>query len=103
MVQELKIRNFLSFRDEVILSFEATKDNTFEDCQVVEVVPGVRLLRLALIYGANASGKSNLLSALDFLHEFWFERKEDLDQSTDAVPFLLDTETPIEPSSSSKT
>ena len=99
MIQELKIRNFLSFRDEVILSFEATKDNTFEDCQVVEVAQGVRLLRFALIYGANASGKSNLLSALDFLHDFWFERKEDLDQSTDAVPFLLDTETPTEPSS----
>ena len=99
MIQELKIRNFLSFRDEVILSFEATKDNTFEDCQVVEVAKGVRLLRFALIYGANASGKSNLLSALDFLHDFWFERKEDLDQSTDAVPFLLDTETPTEPSS----
>ena len=102
MIQELKIRNFLSFRDEVILSFEATKDNTFEDCQVVEVAKGVRLLRFALIYGANASGKSNLLSALDFLHDFWFERKEDLDQSTDAVPFLLDTETPTEPSSSKK-
>lgn len=66
MIQEIRIKNFLSFRDEVVLNFEATKDNTFEDCQVVSVTPKVRLLRFALIYGANASGKSNLLSAFDF-------------------------------------
>lgn len=63
MIQEFKIKNYKSFRDEVTLSFEATKDTTFENTQVVEVANGVRLLRLALIYGANASGKSNLLEA----------------------------------------
>ena len=31
MIQELKFKNFMSFRDEVTLSFEATKDKTFED------------------------------------------------------------------------
>lgn len=98
MIQEFKIKNFLSFRDETTLSFEATKDDTFEEYQVVEVAPGVRLLRFSLIYGANASGKSNLLIALDYLRRFWFERKEDMDQATDAIPFLLDTETPGLPS-----
>lgn len=98
MIQELKIKNFLSFRDEVTLNFEATKDTTFEEYQVVEVAPSVRLLRFSLVYGANASGKSNLLAALDYLREFWFEKKEDMDQSTDAIPFLLDTETPELPS-----
>ena len=57
MIQELKFKNFKSFKDEVILSFEATKDTSFEDYHVVEVVPGVRLLRFAMVYGANASGK----------------------------------------------
>jgi len=61
MIQELKIKNFLSFKEEVTFSFEATKDTTFEEYQVVEVAPGVRLLRFAMVYGANASGKSNLL------------------------------------------
>ena len=70
MIQELKIKNFLSFKEEATLNFEATKDMTFEDYQVVEVAPGTRLLRFALIYGANASGKSNLLYALDYLHRF---------------------------------
>jgi len=98
MIQELKLKNFLSFKDETILSFEATKDTTFEDYHVVEVAPGVRLLRFALIYGANASGKSNLLFALDYLRRFWFEKKNDIDEMTNAVPFLLDTETPAQPS-----
>ncbi|MDY4667688.1 MAG: AAA family ATPase, partial [Prevotella sp.] len=98
MIQEIRIKNYLSFRDEVVLSFEATKDTTFEECQVVNVTPKVRLLRFALIYGANASGKSNLLNAMDFLHGFWFDKKSDIDEETGVIPFLLDTETPNEPS-----
>ena len=98
MIAEIRIKNYLSFRDEVVLNFEATKDTTFEESQVVQVTPKVRLLRFALIFGANASGKSNLLSALEFLRSFWFAKKQDLDEETGAIPFLLDTETPSEPS-----
>ena len=98
MIQEFKIKNYKSFRDEVTLSFEATKDTTFENTQVVEVANGVRLLRLALIYGANASGKSNLLEAFDYLRRFWFMRHDDMDEPTGTVPFLLDSETPSLPS-----
>ena len=98
MIQEIRIKNFLSFRDEVVLSFEATKDRTCEECQVVSVAPNVRLLRFALVYGANASGKTNLLSAIDFLRDFWFDKKTDIDENTGVVPFLLDAETPEAPS-----
>lgn len=98
MIQEIRIKNFLSLRDEVVLNFEATKDKTFEDCQVVSVTPKVRLLRFALIYGANASGKSNLLSAFDFLRDFWFNIKTNIDEETGAIPFLLDKDNPNKPS-----
>ena len=97
MIQEIKIKNFLSFRDEIVLNFEATKDTTFEEYQVYEVAPGVRLLRFALVYGANASGKSNLLIALDFLRKFWYNQQDDLDSPTNVIPFLLDKETPDQP------
>ena len=43
MIQEFSVRNFRSFKDEATLSFEATKDTTFEDTQVVTVAPQVRL------------------------------------------------------------
>ena len=99
MIQELKIKNFLSFKEEVTFSFEATKDTFAEDYQVVEVAKGVRLLRFAMIYGANASGKSNLLRAFDFLFRFWFEKPNDIDKETGVIPFKLDRDTPNEPSS----
>ena len=98
MIFELKIKNFLSFQDEVTFSFEATRDKSFEDYQVVEVAPNTRILRLAIVYGANASGKSNLLNVFDFLRNFWFDIPEDKAEPTGAIPFLLDKETPHEPS-----
>lgn len=98
MIQELKFKNFMSFKDEVTLSFEATKDTTFEDYHVVEVAPGVRLLRFAMVYGANASGKSNLLEAIDFLQDFFFAKASDIAEPTGVVPFKLDAVTPNEPS-----
>ena len=98
MIQEFKISNYLSFKDEVTFSFEATKDTTFDEYQVVEVAPDVRLLRFAVVYGANASGKSNLIRAFEFLHDFWFETKKDITEKTDAIPFKLDRETPKQPS-----
>jgi hypothetical protein len=64
----------------------------------VEVAPGVRLLRFAMIMGANASGKSNLLYAMEFLRRFWFERKQEVDEPTGCTPFLLDNEMAGKPS-----
>lgn len=98
MIQELKVKNFLSFKDEVTFSFEATRDTFAEDYQVVEVAPGVRLLRFAMVYGANASGKSNLLSAFDFLEGFWKNPSNSIEDKTGVVPFLLDKESPQSPS-----
>lgn len=94
MIQELKVSNFLSFKEEVTFSFEATKDTLFEDYHVVEVAPDVRLLRFAMIYGANASGKSNLLQVIEYLCKFWSEIKKDNSSKTGIVPFRLDTDTP---------
>ncbi len=99
MIQEIKIKNFLSFKEEVSFSFEATKDTFAEEYQVVEVAKGVRLLRFAMIYGANASGKSNLLNVFDFLHIFWLKKPTDTDEETGVITFKLDRNTPNEPSS----
>jgi AAA15 family ATPase/GTPase len=50
------------------------------------------------VYGANASGKTNLVSAIEFLRNFWFQYLENKDQPTGAIPFLLASETPNQPS-----
>ena len=90
MIQEIKIKNFLSFKDEVRFSFEATSDKFAEESQVVTINENTRLLRFAIIYGYNASGKSNLLSVLDFLLYFWNFKPKDLDSKTGVIPFKLD-------------
>lgn len=99
MIQELKIKNFLSFKDEVRFNFEASSDKFAEESQVVQINENTRLLRFAIVYGYNASGKSNLLMVLDFLAYFWSAKRKDLDAETGVVPFKLDRASTDEPSS----
>ena len=99
MIQEIKIKNFLSFKEEVRLSFEASNDKFAEASQVVAINENTRLLRFAIIYGYNASGKTNLLRVFDFLSYFWFFKSKDLDSKTGVIPFKLDRASADEPSS----
>ena len=97
MIQEIKIKNFRSFRDEVTFSFEASNDKFAEDTQVVQINENTRLLRFAVVYGYNASGKTNLLDVFDFLRYFWFYKPESLDKGTKITPFKLDRTSSNEP------
>ena len=87
MIQELKIKNFKSFRDEVELSFEPSGDDRYNS--VVTMPDGVQLLRFAVVLGANASGKSNLMDAVEFLREFWNNIPATNDDGTNVQPFLI--------------
>ena len=99
MIEEISIKNFLSFKDKMTFSFkEPNKSKYREETQVVEVAKGVRLLRFAVLYGANASGKSNFLRAVYFVTEFLFRVFNSKDEKTGVVPFLLDDKTPNEDS-----
>lgn len=98
MIEEISFKNILSFKNESTLSFEATSDKSIETAHVVTMPNGTRLLRLALILGANASGKSNLLYALEQLHNFWTFNPSNMDSETGIEPFMLDIDTPGEPS-----
>ena len=70
MIAEIKFKNMYSFRDETILSFEADKSKEMESYHVVELAADVRLLKVAVVYGANASGKSNIIKICDFIKSF---------------------------------
>lgn len=87
MIHELKIKNFKSFRDEVELSFEPSEDDRYNS--VVQQPDGVKLLRFAVVLGANASGKSNLLEAFDFLRKFWNTLPATNNDGTEVQPFLM--------------
>lgn len=93
----IKIANFKSYREEAEFSFVALDSdyrasNTFS----VTLDDGsvIRLLRTAVIYGANASGKSNLLLALKALRYMVVKSRDfDIDSKIPYEPFRLDHNT----------
>ncbi len=62
MLLTFKVKNFRSIKDEIILDLRATKEEAIKSNAVVKNNK-VSLLKSVAIYGANASGKSNILKA----------------------------------------
>ncbi|MEM9686759.1 MAG: AAA family ATPase [Bacteroidota bacterium] len=67
MIINFSVQNFYAIKEEITLSFEADPSDDLQEYYIVEPKKGLRLLKLGLIYGANASGKTTILKALDFL------------------------------------
>ncbi len=67
MLLEFKCSNHRSIKDEVKFSMIAGSDNTSEE--LLKEYGNFRILRSAIIYGANGSGKSNFISALSFMRD----------------------------------
>jgi AAA15 family ATPase/GTPase len=55
-----------------------------------EVKKGVRLLKVGIVYGANASGKTNILNAIGFFKTLVLRMPKDRNEKTGVVPFMLD-------------
>ena len=66
MIAEFKVSNFFSIRSEQRLSFIASRDSFMEEEYIHPASDSVRLLKIGMIYGSNASGKSNVLKALAY-------------------------------------
>ena len=93
MIINFSVQNFGSIKEKQTLSFEADKSIHLEDAYVVNR-GGQRVLKLALIYGANASGKTTILKALDFLRDIVLEPELKKTSELDFNPFLFDPATP---------
>jgi AAA15 family ATPase/GTPase len=65
MLIRFTIENFLSFRDRISFSMIPGK-GTLKPNHKSKPVKGISALKAAVIFGANASGKSNLIKAIDF-------------------------------------
>lgn len=90
MIQDFSVENYLSFGDKQTISFLATADKTLAEELTYEPRPGTKLLRMAMIYGANASGKSNLLNAIKSLWHLLFNPRENEHQRVQIYqPFEL--------------
>ncbi len=98
MIEVIKIKNVLSFKDEITFSFEAVDNDNTDSPHFVVMPNGTKLLKFGVVYGPNAGGKSNLLFAIDWLSSFWVSDPQNIDIPTRIEPFLLDQETPNDPS-----
>lgn len=70
MFAEFSVENYKSFKERVTLSFVASTDKTLLGENTFRATPKVRLNKTSVLYGANASGKSNLFEALAFFLRF---------------------------------
>ena len=94
MIRDFWVKNYLSIRDKQELSFLA-KGPASE--LVTEVTEGVFLYKLGILYGSNASGKSNLLIALNEVFRLLVLPKSDTTQRINGrIPFILTKDEPTE-------
>lgn len=92
MLINFSFGNFRSFRDIKSLRMEAGRVEELAD-SVIEK-DGFRLLPVAAIYGANSSGKTNVIKAMgEFRYIVTKNSKLDPDDTLFQVPFLLDVQT----------
>lgn len=100
MIVNFTIQNFRSIKNKITLSFEATSSDDLEKYYINNVSLGsdkqIRLLKLGLIYGANASGKTTILEALDFLQDMVLEPFQKKNEPFDFKPFLFDEKSQFE-------
>ena len=90
MIAEFSIENFFSIKSAQKISFEPSVDTFMSDEYSYEVKEGVRLLKVGIIYGANASGKTNILNAIEFFKILVLRMPKDRNEKTGVVPFMLD-------------
>lgn len=94
MIREFWVKNFLSIRDKQELNFVAKEPDSE---LVVEVVEGVFLYKLGVLYGSNASGKSNMLIALNEVFRLLITPKLDAaEEIKGRVPFILTKDEPTQ-------
>lgn len=93
MIVKFSVRNFGSIKDKQTLSFEADKSSHLEDHYVIHTKNNHRLLKLGLIYGANASGKTSVLKSIEFLRDLVLNPEEKKNTALRYSPFLFDETT----------
>ena len=104
MILEFCATNYLSIKDELKLSFVSTplKETSAEPNDLFALADtGISLVRSAVIYGANASGKSNVLKAFAFYKRFITDSFKDSQagEAIDVENFRLNATTVDEPTS----
>lgn len=97
MLIEFKVSNFFSIKDEVVLNLDSTSSKILANNIFQEM--DYSLLKSVVIYGANASGKSNIMKAAFFACRIIKDSSNfNVDTKINVIPFLLDNKKSLEPS-----
>lgn len=95
MIREFWTENYLSIRDRQYLNFEAVGDS--RDWIGTEVADGMSLNKVGVIFGPNASGKSNMLKALNNVFRLLFISSDNRNKPVcSEAPFALTADKPTQ-------
>ena len=95
MIYSFAVENFRSIKNRQTISFATTSDRKYRDLVAVEVKPNVFINKLGVFYGANASGKSNMINAMTCLFAMMIIPREKQNMSTNSfTPFALNKNKP---------
>lgn len=99
MLLEFSVENYLSFKTKKTLNLNATGISDFSETNTIQT-SRVTLLKGAVIYGPNASGKSNFIKAMSTMKRLvLYSFNQTSVGGLNVTPFLLSTETDDKPSS----
>ena len=90
MIQEFQVQNFYSIRERQTISFVPNNDDDMRGQYVHQVTEEVELLKIGIVYGSNASGKTTLLNALSYFRSVMLDKPESKNDGMGYYPFLLD-------------
>jgi AAA15 family ATPase/GTPase len=100
MLIEFTVGNYLSFKDPMTFSMVAAPIKEHQDNNTFPVSDNLKLLKSSVIYGANASGKSNFIKAISFMKRFIINSSKET-QANELIAvknFKLSSETEDQPS-----
>ena len=92
MIIDISIKNFLSIKEKIVLSLEGSSSKRLEN-NFFNISEELKLLKTIAIYGANASGKSNILKAINFFILMIINSgNHKPSENINFFPFLLDND-----------
>ena len=100
MIVEFTVENFRSFKEKQAFSLVSTSDTELSESNIFEFGKNLHFLKSAVIYGANASGKSNFFNALSFFCNFaiYSGPHSQIEDPIEIEPFALSKQAENSPS-----
>lgn len=92
MLLEFSVGNFLSFKEVKTLSLIAASISDYKESNIINTTRHL-LIKGAVIYGANASGKSNFIRAMSTMKRIIMSFNQSSTKALNVIPFLLNTDT----------